>query len=221
MRLLNQSIAGGRVRIEPPLAFEEAKYFLLGLEADLFSSDPEGYVQSALLPRPSGRNTKQKMCQIFWHNPPPPRLFREGICQLATAARLVLERGWPLEQIEMEPTIKEHGTLAYAVDILIKSPTGQILAAVEVKRSRKELEKLKRDFLHCWALGEHGRDDCHLRQNHPKYQFCIHYRPRYFWAVAPGEEFCFTFASHRNKVDLEQLSTLPTRMVVEKNLRES
>lgn len=172
--------------------------------------------RAPLLPPPSGRNIKQKMSQIFWHNPPPPRLFREGVCQLATAARLISERKWPAEQIEMEPAIRTHGSLAYAVNILVKSSAGQILAAVEVKRNQQELAKLKRDFSHCCAEGEHTKVDCRFRSNHPNYQFCADHRPRYFWALAPGEDFCFELVFRNRTIDLVQLSTLPSRAILER-----
>ena len=96
---IGQSVPLTGLRISPPLAAEESKYFLLGLEEGLFRPDEEGYVQSGLLPPPSAGNTKQKICQIFWHNPPPPRLFREGVCQLATASSLILKRGWLKTQL--------------------------------------------------------------------------------------------------------------------------
>ena len=96
---IGQAVPFSGLRINPPLGIEESKYFLLGLEDGLFLPDEEGYVQSELLPPLSQGNTKQKMCQIFWHNPPPPRLFREGVCQLSPASSLILKRGWLQQQI--------------------------------------------------------------------------------------------------------------------------
>lgn len=207
-QLVDQAATKESLRIEPRLAAEEAKLFLQGLETELYRIDFEGYVQSALLP-PSGKNTKQKMCQIFWHNPPPPRLFREGVCQLSTAARLVLERGWPQERIAMEPTSWDHGPLAYSVDILLKTETNGIVAAVEVKRSPKELATLKRGFIHCSSRPSHSRTECRFPQNHPKHAFCARYRPHYFWAVAPGAEFCFKLSYFSEGIDLVEIATLP------------
>ncbi len=178
------------LRINPPLGTEESQYFLLGLEAGLFLIDKEGYVQSELLPRPSTGNGEQKMCPIFWHNP-SPHLFREGICQLATASSLILKRGWQKRQIVMEPSIKEHRSFAGGVDILVKSPTGRILVCAEVKRSIAELQKLVADFQACCKRGPHASTDCAFEQNHPSYEFCASYQPIYFWAVAPEADVCF------------------------------
>ena len=212
---IGQPVPLSGLRISPALGLEESKYFLLGLEAGLFQPDEEGYVQSELLPPPSKGNTRQKMCQIFWHNPPPPHLFREGICQLSTAALLILKRGWLKSHILMEPSIKEHRSLAYGVDILVKSPAGQILAAVEVKRSVAELQKLITDLRACCRRGAHAKDDCGFPQNHPKYEFCAFYKPTYFWAVAPDADVCFSMKYRDDSVEPEQLTSLPPRSMIE------
>lgn len=210
-----QAVPFSGLRINPPLGIEEAKYFLLGLEDGLFLPDEEGYVQSELLPPPSQGNTKQKMCQIFWHNPPPPRLFREGVCQLSTASSLILKRGWLKKQILMEPSIKEHRSLAYGVDILIKSTKGEILVCVEVKRSVAELQKLITDLRTCCKRGAHPKDDCGFPQNHPKYEFCAFYKPTYFLGVAPDSEVCFGMTYDDDSIELEQLASLPQRSMIE------
>jgi len=212
---IGQPVPISGLRIRPALGLEESKYFLLGLEAGLFQSDELGYIQSELLPSPSEGNTRQKMCQIFWHNPPPPHLFREGICQLSTAALLVLKRGWLKSHILMEPSIKEHRSLAYGVDILLKSPAGQILVAVEVKRSVAELQKLITDLSACCKRGAHAKDDCGFPQNHPKYDFCAFYKPTYFWAVAPDADVCFRMKYDDGAIELEQLISLPPRSMIE------
>ncbi len=117
----------------------------------------------------------------------------------------------------MEPTIKAHGAMAYGVDVLVKAPGGNILACVEVKRSVSELRKLKRDFSQCCHRGDHTKEDCAFQQNHPKYAFCAHYKPNYFWAVAPGEEACFGLGYCKGTIQLKELRTLPDRSMVERN----
>ena len=212
---IGQPVPISGLRIRPALGLEESKYFLLGLEAGLFQSDELGYIQSELLPPPGEGETRQKICQIFWHNPPPPHLFREGICQLSTAALLILKRGWLKSHILMEPSIKEHRLLAYGVDILVKSPAGQILVAVEVKRSVAELQKLIMDLSACCMRGAHAKDDCGFPQNHPKYDFCAFYKPTYFWAVAPDADVCFRMQYDDGAIELEQLISLPPRSMIE------
>jgi hypothetical protein len=212
---IGQPVPSSGLRINPALGLEESKYFLLGLEAGLFQPDDLGYVQSELLPPPSIGNTTQKMCQIFWHNPPPPRLFREGVCQLSTASSLILKRGWLKSQVLMEPSIKEHRSLAYGVDILVKSTPGEILACVEVKRSVAELQKLITDLRACCKRGTHAKDDCGFPQNHPKYEFCAFYKPTYFWAVAPEADVCVRMKYDDGSIELEQLISLPPRSMIE------
>jgi hypothetical protein len=203
------------LRINPSLGIEESKYFLLGLEAGLFQPDELGYVQSELLPPPSKGTTKQKVCQIFWHDPPPPRLFRECVCQLSTASSLIMKRGWLTSHILMEPDFEDDRDMSYGIDILVKSPRGQILACVEVKRSVAELQKLITDLRACCQRGAHAKDDCGFPQNHPKYEFCAFYKPAYFWAVAPDADVCFRMKYDDGSIELEQLISLPPRSMIE------
>jgi hypothetical protein len=203
------------LRINPNLGIEESKYFLLGMEAGLFLADELGYVQSELLPPSSEENTRQKMCRLFWHDPPPPRLLRECVCQLSTASFLILQRGWLPSHILLEPGYKDDREMSYGIDMLIKSPAGQILVAVEVKRSVAELEKLVTDLNACCKRGAHAKDDCGFPQNHPKYDFCASYRPMHFWAVAPKADVCFRMKYDDGSVGLEQLMSLPPRSLLE------
>ena len=212
---IEQPVPLSRLRINPNLGIEESKYFLLGLEAGLFLLDELGYVQSELLPLPSGGNTRQKNCRIFWYDPPPTRLLREGICQLSTASSLIIKRGWLTSHILLEPDCKDDREMSYGIDILVKSPAGQILAAVEVKRSVAELQKLVTDLSACCKRGAHAKDDCGFPQNHPKYDFCASYKPMYFWAVAPDADVCFRMEYGDGSIGLEQLISLPPRSMLE------
>jgi hypothetical protein len=212
---IGQPVPLSGLRINPALGLGESKYFLLGLEAGLFQPDELGYVQSELLPPPSKENTKQKVCQIFWHDPPPPRLFRECVCQLSTASSLIMKRGWLTSHILIEPDLKDDRDMSYGIDILVKSPTGQILACVEVKRSVAELQKLITDLRACCQRGAHAKDDCGFPQNHPKYEFCGFYKPTYFWAVAPDADVCFRMKYDDGSIELEQLISLPPRSMIE------
>lgn len=212
---IGQPVPLSGLRINPALGLEESKYFLLGLEAGLFQPDELGYVQSTLLPPLSKGKNGQKMCQIFCYDPLPPRLFRECICQLSTASSLILERGWLESHILLEPDYKDDRAMSYGIDILVKSPTGQILACVEVKRSVAELQKLITDLRACCKRGPHAKDDCGFPQNHPKYEFCALYKPAYFWAVAPDADVCFRMKYDAGSVELEELSSLPPRSMLE------
>ena len=204
-----------RLRIHPDLATEESKYFLLGMEEGLFVADELGYVQSALLPLPGANDSRHETCRIFWHEPPPPRLSRECICQLSTASFLIIKRGWLPSHILLDPDCKDSCDTPCGIDILVQSPPGVTLVAVEVKRSLAELQKLVRDLGTCCQRGAHGKDDCGFPQNHPKYEFCAHYKPAYFWAVAPDADVCLAMKYGEGSIELEPLESLPPRSLLE------
>ena len=136
--------------IKPPLDPLEAEYFLKGLDMGIFSIDDEGYVQSTMLPWPSPKSKRQKILQLFWR-PAKPYLFREGVCQISTAAAFALKFGCPLDQIKMEPTFPGR---PWSVDILLKSPQGLNVAFCEVKRDDRELSKLISGFRYCCEAGQ-------------------------------------------------------------------
>lgn len=184
--------AAESLNISPAFDVTEARDFMQGLGADLFDIDDEGYVQSCLLPSPSGKNTRQKMLQLFWRKNGGRILFREGVCQLATVSSLVLTQGWDMGQVIMEPGVAEFGDLAYGVDILIRDKDHGIVICGEVKKSAAEFEKLISGFKHCCARGRHAKADCDFPQNHAKYEFCMAIRPSHFFAAAPGKTICFT-----------------------------
>lgn len=209
---IGQSVPLSGLRVNPALGLEESKYFLLGLEAGLFHLDALSQVQSVLLPPPDAR---PPTCQIFRHDPPPLRLLRECICQLSTASSLIIKRGWLQGHILMAPDCKDDHDISYGIDILVKSPAGQIIACVSVKRSMAELQKLTTDLRTCCKRGVHAKDDCGFPQNHPKYEFCTLHKPTYFWAVAPDGEVCFRMKYEDRLIELEQLLSLPPRSMIE------
>jgi len=199
------------LRISPPLGDEEAKYFLLGLEEGLFDLNEESWVGSELLPgsaAPGGY-------RIFSHEPPPPRLLRENICQLATASQLILKRGWLKRHVALEPSRPEHRSAAPGFELLVKSAEGNLFIWAEVKRSAVELQKLIADLRACSRRGPHPLADCGFPQNHPRYEFCISSQPIYLWAVAPDAEFCFEVSCGQGTIELEELPSLPPRSLIE------
>jgi hypothetical protein len=208
---IGQSVPLTGLRISPPLAMEESKYFLLGLEEGLFRPGEAGHVESELLAAPDKES--ETMCRIFWHDSPPPRLFREGICQLATASSLILKRGWLRSQIRLES--RENHAPAHGADILVSSLAGNLLVVVVVKRSAAELEKLVDDLRACCKRGAHARDDCGFPQNHPNYEFCASSRPPYLWAVAPGAEICLSVNYRGSEIELDLLPSLPARSMID------
>jgi hypothetical protein len=197
------------LRIGPPLADWEAKYFLLGLEEELFGVDGQGQVTSQLLGTPDDTQGYP----LFWHE--PPRLMRENLCQLATATRLIVERGWLRRHVSLEASRPEHRATAEGWDLMVRSLAGELLIAVEVKRSRLELEKLIADLRACSRRGPHAHADCGFPQNHPRHEFYLSQCPAFLWAVAPDGELCFAVKSEASALALEPLSSLPPRSLLE------
>jgi hypothetical protein len=210
---MGQRLPLSGLRINPPLAGEEAKYFLLGLEEGLFFFDAAGCIQSELFPPATEGNLK--MGRIFRNDCSPPRLVREVVYQLATASQLILKRGWLKSHVALEPGREEHRAGAFGLDLLVKSPAGKILVWVEVKRSSVELEKLVVDLRACSRRGPHGRQDCGFPQNHPRYEFALCHKPEYLWAVAPDGENCFRLTYESGSFELEKLPSLPPRSFIE------
>jgi hypothetical protein len=201
------------IRISPPLAEWEAKYFLLGLEDNVFGVDQRGWVESELLRLVNETGSEQKGYRIFSRE--PPRLLRENLCQLSTAARLVFERGWLRRHVALEQSRPEHRATADSFDLLVRSPFGKIFFWVEVRRSAVELEKLIADLRACSRRGPHAHADCGFPQNHPRHEFCVANQPAYLWAVAPDGEICLAVKCEAGSLELEALPSLPPRSLLE------
>jgi hypothetical protein len=200
------------LRISPPLSEWEAEYFLLGLRENLFAVDEQGGVASELLAA-ADASPSPASYRLFSHE--PPRLLRENLCQLAAAARLILERGWLKRHVTLQPSRPEHRATADGFDLLVRSLADRILILVEIKRSRLELEKLIADLHACSRRGPHAPEDCGFPLNHPRHQFCVASQPAYLWAVAPDGEICLALTCEGNSLDLEPLASLPPRSLLE------
>ena len=201
------------LRISPPLSDWEAEYFLLGLKEDLFAVDAQGAVASELLAPADEASPQPASYLLFSHE--PPRLLRENLCQLATAARLILERGWLKRHVALQPGRPEHRSTADGFDLLVRSMADRILVLIEVRRSRIELEKLIADLRACSRRGPHAPEDCGFPQNHPRHEFFVSSQPSYLWAVAPDGELCLAVKCEGSSLELEPLLSLPPRSLLE------
>jgi len=194
------------LRIAPPLAEWEANYFLRGLDEDLFQVNERGEIESVLLRESDGDS---RPFRIF--SSEPPRLLRENLCQLAAAARLIVERGWLPRHVFLEPGQAQHHSHADNFDLLVRSPGGNIFIWVEVRRTTVELAKLIADLRACSRRGPHAHEDCGFPQNHPRHEFCVANQPAYIWAVAPDGEIAFAVNCHGAILELAPLASLPPR----------
>lgn len=197
------------LRIGPPLASWEDDFLCQGIDENLFAIDEHGQVESELLPPVTDPDGPARPYRIFSQE--PGRLLRENVCQLATTARLVFERGWLRRHVTLEPGQDEHHATADQFDLLVRSPAGPIFIWVEVRRSAFELHKLIADLRACSRRGHHAQADCGFPQNHPRHEFCAANQPMCLWAVAPDGEISFEVKCDGPKVELEPLSSLPPR----------
>ena len=200
------------LRISPPIAEWEADCFIRGLGENLFRVNERGEVESRLL-YDNEAGGDRRPYRIF--SSEPPRLLRENVCQLATASRLIVERGWLPRHIFLEAGCPQYHSSADHFDLLVRSPDGNILIWVEVRRTAVELEKLIADLRACSRRGPHAHEDCGFPQNHPRHEFCVAHQPAYLWAVAPDGEIVFAANCNGASVELEPLSSLPPRSLFE------
>jgi hypothetical protein len=198
------------LKISPALDPQEAQDFLAGLRENLFRIDELGFAQSRLLPLPPARNDRQKLFQMFWHGKDGTRfLFREGVSQLAAASALVLNYGWPEEQVRLEPNKKDLGGLAYGVDLIVlDQPGGRGLIFGEAKAESRALNDLIREITACGRAGLHDRSAC-KRSQHPKFAACWDRKPSYFWAVCPGERKAFELTFTETSLEFHQIDDIP------------
>ena len=201
----------------PPLASWEAKYFMLGLEKCLFSVDHEAYVKTDMLYPATKKNDKQRTIQLIWNHCPAGdekkiiRLYREGVCQMATASYLSIHDKWDVSEIEMEPPRKVYGDLEYAVDILLRENKESVAICCEVKRNKEEFDKLMREFKYCCERGDHKEEEC-KRKNHPKFAMCWKLRPKYFYAISSEDRQCYELTYADDTIQLHLVDALPTKM---------
>ena len=200
----------------PPLASWEAKYFMLGLEKCLFSVDHEAYVKTDMLYPATKKNDKQRTIQLIWNHCPAGdekkiiRLYREGVCQMATASYLSIHHQWNVPEIEMEP--KGYNDTDSGVDILLKESKDTIAICCEVKSSKQDYKELIRDFKYCCERGGHKEEECKYKDNHPKFDMCWELRPKYFYAISPEDRQCFELTYVVDAIQLHPIDALPTKV---------
>ena len=203
-------------KYSPPLALWEARYFMLGLEKCLFSVDHEAYVQTKMLYPAPKKNDKQRTIQLIGKKRSGSEernigLFRENVCQMATASYLSIHDKWDVSEIEMEPPRKVYGDLEYAVDILLRENKESVAICCEVKRNKEEFDKLICAFKYCCERGDHKREECKYWGNHPKFAMCWKSHPKYFYAIYPEDRQCFELTYTDKNIHLHPIGELPTK----------
>ncbi|MFL6515371.1 MAG: hypothetical protein ACJ8M1_10145 [Chthoniobacterales bacterium] len=198
------------LRISPPFGSDEAKYFVLGMEAGLFRIDANGRIDSLLIAADGGSSG---IAELFENN---RGLVRTTVCRFSTAAALVLERGWLPQQIQVGARATEKEVMPHQLDITVNVSDGSLVAAIDIRRTLPELEKLRRDLQQCGRRGKHADDNCGFPQNHGRFEYCAFYQPPYFWAVAPESEMCFKMSyGDDGTIQMSDVSSLPPRSILE------
>ena len=201
-------------KYSPALALWEAKYFMLGLKKSLFTVDCEAYVQTKMLYPATKKNDRQRTIQLIWENMKTsgnkkiPGLFREGVCQMATASYLSIHDKWEVPEIELES--KNYSGIKYGVDILLKESKDSVAICCEVKSSKQTFKKLIRDFKYCCERGDHKKKECKCK-NHPKFAMCWASRPKYFYARSPEDRQCYELTYTDKNIHLHPIDALPTK----------
>jgi hypothetical protein len=181
------------------------------LEAGFFRIDKFGFVQSPLLPPPRQEGARHKLFQLFWHSKNGRFLFREGVCHLAAVSALVLDYGWPSDQVRLSPNRKDLGKFAYGVDFLVfDRPGGEPMIFGEAKNDHKSLKKMIGEVTECARMGPHERTDCG-RSQHPKFAALWHKRASltHFWAVCPGIQEAFALEFTGGTCTLTRVEDIP------------
>jgi hypothetical protein len=195
------------LRISPSPNIEEAKYFLLGIEAGLFAVGTAGRMESSLIA------DDPAIAELFSAG---RGLIRTTLCRFSTAAALILQRGWLPQQIQVGATPKEKELMPQQMDMTVTASDGSLVAAVDVRRTAPELEKLGRDLQQCGRRGKHAEDNCGFPQNHGRFEYCAFFKPPYVWAVAPDSEICFNMIyCSDGTIQVSGLSSLPPRSILE------
>jgi hypothetical protein len=211
---LGQPRPSAGLRIGPPLGIDEAKYFMRGVEAEVFTLNDQGDVQSSLIRAGKSDAAEQGSFPIFAASPPPLRLCRRLVCVLSTAAALILDRGWLEPQVELAAI--DDPEKATAADIIITSLDERLLAAVVAKRTAYEVDKLRSDLNQCCRRGPHSEQNCGFPQNHRTFEFISSNQPPYLWAVAPDGEICFQLTYQESgTIDMLEFHSLPPRSLLE------
>jgi hypothetical protein len=194
--------------IDLPAKFlaDEALHFLRAFDAGIVKIGPIGECSLPGVHRAT-RNPTQP-CLIGYLKTKGTIYFpwREYITQVGALARLVLDYGWPLELVALDPRAGQ--TFDVAAFSSVKKEAHMIVA-VETKKTPKELASLLGQMM----TASNGRIPATLskaRDGEKKYRGLLVEEPPYFWAVAPSRSVAYSVTYEREHAKLTEISNLPS-----------
>jgi hypothetical protein len=131
---------------------------------------------------------------------------REAIVTLGAIGDLVLDYGWDINHIWVEPRTSAFDFVLFAGP----KETGPAIVAGESKRSRHGMERLVDQLLDCCQQGpEH--DPCRHKDSHKKYLGLLLLKPSFLWTVAPGARRAFVVTFEGASPALVEIADVPAR----------
>ncbi len=203
----------GPVVLPTDLHPDEAIGFLRGLNAGIVRVDDSGRCALPSIHRASAKPTEP--C-LFSRRPDGSiyLAWREYITQVGAVASLVLDYGWPLELVALDPRTVEFDVAGFA------SPAGDAFMAVagETKKTQRELSKLLTQ-MDAVSRSTDASTQQAPTDGYKKYRGLLKERPLYFWAVAPGVRRAFRVNHEGPSAALEEIGDLPPYSSVSASLR--
>jgi hypothetical protein len=131
--------------------------------------------------------------------------WREYITQVGAVASLVLDYGWPVGLVALDPRTLEFDVAGFA------SSTGGALMIVagETKKTQTELYRLLAQ-MHAASRSDFTPGRRAPADGQKKFRGLLKERPPYFWAVAPGVRKSFRVTYEGQTAALEEIADLPT-----------
>lgn len=191
---------------------DEADWFLKAIAIGIIQVSPEGRCSLPGIHR-STRNPTEPC--LFSHNHPFRKVclvWREYITQVGALAILVLDYGWPLSLVALDPRDTTFDVAAFDSP----SKSARMVVAGEVKKNVAELKRLLKQMSEAArtqlgvgpfvspARGKKGPDGL------TKFRGVLREKPGYFWAVAPGLRLAYRVICKTDGALLEEVSDLPT-----------
>jgi hypothetical protein len=131
--------------------------------------------------------------------------WREYITQVGAVASLVLDYGWPVGLVALDPRTLEFDVAGFASS----GRDALMVVAGETKKTQRELSKL---LTQMDAAGRSAGVPAQgsSTDGHKKYRGLLKERPQYFWAVAPGARRAFRVKYAGDSAALEEIADLPS-----------
>ena len=194
----------GSVALPTDFHPDEATGFLRAVDAGIVSVTDSGRCTLPSIHRASAKPTEP--CLFSQRRDGSVYLaWREYITQVGAVASLILDYGWPVGLVALDPRTLEFDVAGFA-----SSAGGALMiVAGETKKTQAELSRLLAQ-MDAATRSEVTPGRRALTDGQKKYRGLVKERPRYFWAVAPGVRKAFRVSYEGQAASLEEIADLPT-----------